>query len=808
MKITTAFTSLLALAASASAAAGSFHAVTGGSDPKWQEAVEQARGLVAKLTLEEKIIAVTGMGWEAGKCVGDIAPIPSINFTGLCLNDSPTGLRWTDRASAFPASMNVATTWDKRLMFLHGVAMGREFRGKGAHIALAPMMNLARAPEAGRAWEGQGADPYVTSVSSAEQIKGIQSQGVMACAKHYILNEVEHFRRNSSSNVDDRAFHEVWLAPFRASVEAGVLSIMCSYNMVNNTQACGNKYIIDEVLKGELGFQGFVMTDWFATYDGLNVSLAGTDMMMPGDAVEPTKKNYPNVAPYTFGGKGSFWWKNLTSLVESGEVPIDLLDDKVTRILAAWIRADQHNDFPETNLHVWDPKLSKHVPVSQGHDALIREVGAASTVLLKNNGSLPLTPEKGTSIALIGSGAGPGTHWPGYYRSHAGYEGNLAQGWGSGTSNFPYLISPLHGIIDRAKKDIIDVRWSFDDWDTEAAIAVAGLADTAIVFVSSNSGEAHLNVDGNQGDRNNLTLWKNGAELIKAVADHHPNVVVVVNAVGPVDMLPWAEHENVTAILWAGLPGQESGNALADVLFGDVNPSGRLPYTINRRREDYPAALDYTNPSFPDALQINYTESLLLDYRWNDAKNIAPLYPFGHGLSYTKFQYLNPDGGNPTPDTIAVNFDIKNIGEYDGHEVAQLYISYPEHTGEPPKVLKGFEKVFIKKNETENVEFVFGRRDLEIWSVEKQKWVVEKGTYYLWVGASSRVFAFRAPFFIEEGNPILTPEEGGAKEKVVVQGEGEEVPNVVESKEGLGDVPVVEKEEGVLEKEEKARDEL
>ena len=190
---------------------------------------------------------------------------------------------------------------------------------------------------------------------------------------------------------------------------------------------------------------------------------------------------------------------------------------------------------------------------------------------------------------MIGSGAGPGTHWPGHYRSHAGYEGNLAQGWGSGTSNFPYLISPHHGITDRARKDGIDVRWTFDDWDTETAIATANLADAAIVFVSSNSGEAHLNVDGNQGDRNNLTLWKNGAELIKAVADHHNNVIVVVNAVGPVDMLPWAEHQNVTAIIFAGLPGQESGNAIADVLFGDVNPSGRLPFTINRKREDYPA---------------------------------------------------------------------------------------------------------------------------------------------------------------------------------------------------------------------------
>ncbi|KAI8913160.1 putative beta-glucosidase [Powellomyces hirtus] len=719
-----------------------FNAVKGTGS--WSAAVKEAKTLVSKLTLLEKTILATGVGWESGPCVGNILNIPSIKFPGLCLQDSPLGVRFGDRTSSFPAGINVAATFDKDLMYKQGVAMGEEFRAKGINVALGPMMNLMRAPAAGRAWEGGSGDPYLTSITAAATVKGIQSQGVIATAKHYILNEQETFRKTGSSNVDDRTFHEVYLPPFKACVDAGVGAVMCAYNFINGTQACADEYVINDVLKGELGFQGFVMTDWWANYEGIQTALAGTDMLMPGDAIFPNITT-PGVPPFSFPGAGTFWYTNLEKLVNNGTIPAALVDDKATRILAAWLQLKQNKNFPAVNFDSWTPKNNKHVDAQADHDKLIRQVGAASTIVLRNTKSvLPISTKKGHyTISLHGSDAGPGIHSPDFFPDKGGYDGTLAQGWGSGTAPFPYLVSPYEGISARARADHIRVTWDFDDYDLAGSQTLADASDMALVFVSANSGEEYITVDGNVGDRNNLTLWKNGDNLIQSVASKNRNTVVIVHAAGAVDM-PWINNPNITAVIYALMPGQESGNALADVLFGAVNPSGRLPFTINADRTQYAADIEYK--SSEPMPQVNYTEALLIDYRWNDAKNIEPVFAFGHGLSYTQFSYSNVKAtASSSGKTATMSVDVSNSGKVAGAEVVQLYLGFPAAAGEPPKILRRFEKVNIKAGQRRTVKFTLNEEDFSIW---QGGWKVVRGTFTAYVGASSRDIRGKSTFKI------------------------------------------------------------
>ncbi|KAH7325497.1 beta-glucosidase [Rhizoctonia solani] len=716
----------------------------------WTESHNLAKTFVSKLTLEQKVNITTGVGWEVGRCVGNIGAQPEIGWPGLCLEDSPLGIRFADRVTAFPAGINAGATWDRDMIKRRGEAMGREFKGKGVHVALGPMMNLGRVAAGGRNWEGFGADPYHVGEASYETIIGMQNEGVQACAKHYINNEQEHYRTTSSSNVDDRTQHELYAHPFLRSVMAGVASVMCSYNLVNGTWACENDYTQNVILKHQMGFQGYIMSDWQATHSTISAA-RGLDMTMPGDI--------------TFNSGDSYFGANLTAAVKDGQVTEDRVTDMAERIVAAWYLVGQDKNFPDVNFDAFRPQdpFNKHVDVQEDHYKLVREMGAASTVLLKNvNGALPL--KKPITMALIGSDAGPAQRGPNGYADRGGLDGTLAMGWGSGTAEFPYLISPLEALQQRAKQDHTTIGWWLNDWDTAGAATAAANKDVALVFIASDSGEQYITVDGNQGDRNNLTAWNNGDELVKAVAAVNKNTVVVVHSVGPLVLEPWVDHPNVTAILWAGLPGQESGNSLADVVYGDVNPSAKLPYTIAKKSEDYSAQVVYNDPS--EQPQIPYTEGLLIDYRWFDAKKIEPRYEFGFGLSYTTFQYSNLkvsrasdaltkeliwwDGGvsgNKTGASIEtwlhdplfqVSFTVKNTGKVAGSEVAQLYISPPAATGEPPNVLRGFEKVKLNPGESKTVDLLLSRYDLSIWDVTRQGWARMNGAVGVWVGASSR----------------------------------------------------------------------
>ncbi|KAI0289895.1 glycoside hydrolase superfamily [Multifurca ochricompacta] len=579
--------------------------------PAWAAAYKKAKAKVATFTLEQKVNITTGVGWQGGRCVGNTPAVG--DFPGLCLEDSPLGVRLADFATAFPAAINAATTWKRSLLRARGVAMGQEHVGKGVNIAL------------GRNWEGFGADPFLASTGAYETILGLQSAGVQACAKHYINN-----------------------------VMAGVASIMCSYNLTLNG-----------ILKHEFGFQGFVMSDWSAQHSTIS-AITGLDMTMPG------------TSPSTRGHR-----------TLNNTIPEARVDDMATRILAAWYLLGQDSpNYPKTNFNAFqslDEATNEHVDVQDNHGALVREIGAASAVLLKNvNGALPL--KKPRRLVLIGSDAAPAhVAGPNEFGDQGGVDGTLAMGWGPG--KYLYVLD-FHVLCN---------------W-------------------------------------NNLTAWHNGDALVKAVAAQNKNTIVVVNSVGPVIVDPWIDHPNVTAVVWAGLAGTEAGNALVDILYGDVNPSGRLPYTIAKSPSDYSAQLA-TGGTGNQILDITYTEGcvspstanprnsrwlprlglyffnrLFIDYRHFDAANIVPRFEFGFGLSYTTFKYtdlsINAVGGSPDQDksfeanwaagkpspqvvgastalwlhrpAFEVSFTVQNAGKVAGTEVRCVIPSPPPPPPSPP----------------------------------------------------------------------------------------------------------------------------
>ncbi|KAK0246024.1 beta-glucosidase [Armillaria nabsnona] len=707
--------------------------------PEWQAAYTKAEASVAKLSLQEKVDLATGVGWMNGNCVGNTPAISSISFPGLCLEDSPLGVRDADGVSAFPAAINAAATFNRTLIRQRGVAMGQEFRGKGVHVALGPMMNTMRAPAAGRNWEGFGGDPFLSGEGAYETVMGVQSAGVQATAKHYINNEQEHFRDTSSSDVDDRTQHEIYAHPFLRSVQANVASVMCSYNQINGSFACENDKTLNGLLKTEFGFPGYVMSDWQATHSTGSINL-GLDMTMPGD---------------TFFGSGvSYFGPALISAVNQGTVPEARIDDMATRILAAWYLLGQDSGYPNVNFNAWNNNAAgnSHVDVQSDHKNVIRAIGQASTVLLKNSqGALPLSAPR--TLAIIGSGARNSSLGPNGYSDRGGNDGVLAMGWGSGTADFPYLVAPLDALTAKASAAGTKVSSSTSDTDLNAAANAAAGKDVAIVFITADSGEGYITVEGNFGDRNDLLAWHGGDALVQKVASVNPNTIVAVNSVGPIIMENWIDNTNVTAVLWSGLPGQEAGNAVTDVLYGLYNPSGRLPYTIAYSASDYSAAVIYSSSS--SILDIPYNEGLFVDYRHFDAQGIKPRFEFGFGLSFTTFEYSDLSISGSTAGDIAsgpgssidpslhesvvqVGFTLKNAGSVAGHEIPQLYISLPSSANSPPQGLKGFDSVYLEPGESTTVTMELSRYSFAIWDVKAQKWSIPSGTSKISVGGSSR----------------------------------------------------------------------
>ncbi len=398
-----------------------------------------------------------------------------------------------------------------------------------------------------------------------------------------------------SANVDDVTMHELYVWPFADAVRAGVGSIMCSYNQINNSYGCQNSKLLNNILKDELGFQGFVMSDWQAQHTGAASAAAGLDMTMPGDT--------------SFNTGDSYWGTNLTLAVINGTVPEWRLDDMALRIMSSYFKVGLTLDEPEINFSSWTldtfgplhasvganvQQVNFHVDVRGDHANLIRNIGARATVLLKNlNNTLPLTKPK--FVAVIGEDAGSNINGPNSCADRGCDNGTLGMAWGSGSSNFPYLVTPDTALQNQALADGTRYESIIDNYATSQIETLVAQADaTAIVFVNANSGEGYINVDGNEGDRQNLTLWHSGDDLIKNVSAICNNTIVVIHSTGPTLVTDWYDSPNVTAILWAGVPGQESGNSITDVLYGKVNPAARTPFTWGPTRESYGADVLYT----------------------------------------------------------------------------------------------------------------------------------------------------------------------------------------------------------------------
>ncbi|KAF2160095.1 glycoside hydrolase family 3 protein [Zasmidium cellare ATCC 36951] len=659
----------------------------GGVTERWKDSYSKAKEMVGKMTLVEKVNVTSGTGWMMGPCVGNTGPVDRLGFPSLCLQDGPLGLRFVDNASAFPAGVTVGATWNKDLMYQRGKAHGFEAKLKGINVILGPSMGpLGRLPAGGRNWEGFGADPVLQGIASAETIRGIQESGVMATAKHLVGNEQEHFRQSwewglpnaISSNIDDRSLHELYVWPFADSVRAGVASVMCSYNQVNNSYACQNSKLMNGILKDEMGFQGFIQSDWLAQRSGVASALAGLDMTMPGDGLKWQD------------GK-TLWGGELTKAVLNGSVPVDRLNDAVLRIVAAWYQLGQDDtevwpkriesssatfsswtDEEEGKLHPGSPGdeetavVNQFVPVRQtdeggDHDELGRKIATEGIVLVKNDDNvLPIKPDgsnihstrygksfgESIKIGIFGEDAFSNPRGPNACEDRACNEYTLGVGWGSGASQFPYLISPFDALNATFNHSSVKVT-THDRQAPKHAGGIAENQDLCIVFATSDAGEGYKSWGPVKGDRPNLLTQKHGDTLITEVAKKcgnayqsttaAANTIVVLHTVGPVVLEQWIDLPGVKAVLIAHLPGQESGNALADVMFGKVSPSGHLPYTIAKDEDDY--GPDSKILTMPKNLvpQQNFTEGLYIDYRYFDKHNITPRYEFGYGLSYTEF---------------------------------------------------------------------------------------------------------------------------------------------------------------------------
>jgi beta-glucosidase len=620
---------------------------------------QRAQMLLAAMTLDDKIAMVHGDGQiftEYG-VAGRVPANAALCIPDLYLNDAGQGVGdgQTD-TTAFPAPIAQASSWDPSLDRRLGDAIGWEAWHKGIDVMLAPDVNLARVPMNGRNFEAFGEDPYLSGQIGAAVIQGIQGEHVIATVKHYAENSQETNRQTISEDVDERTLHELELQPFEAAVKQGrVGSVMCAYNQVNSIYSCEQPTLLTSILKNEFGFSGFVMSDWGATHSTAPAANAGLDMEMY---------------------QSTYFGSALKTAVQDGQVPKARLDDMVLRILRTMFRIGVFDDPPaaEPNAYAADVERPEDI-------TLARQVSEDGTVLLKNaGGALPLTGQ-GKKIAVIGQPAGPAVQ--NYYN-------------GAGSSHVPEaggkqdVVSPLQGITQRALGNGDTVVYA-DGSSTVDAVAAATASDVAVVFVGQEDSEGT--------DRANLTdsdtictlagcetLAIDQDKLIESVEAANPNTIVVLNTGGPV-LMPWVHK--VKGILEAWYPGQEDGNSIAAVLFGDVSPSGKLPETFPKAQGNLPTRTAQQYPGVNG--HAVYSEGLEVGYRWYDAKNIAPLFPFGYGLSYTTFGYsglsVKANGG---ADTATVSFTLENTGNRPGAEVAQLYVGDPSSAGEPPQQLKAF----------------------------------------------------------------------------------------------------------------------
>ena len=697
-----------------------------------------------RLTLKEKIALVHAQSKFSS------AGVPRLGIPEFWMTDGPHGVRpevlwdewdqagWTnDSCVAFPALTCLAATWNPEMSLLYGQSIGEEARYRNKTVLLGPGVNIYRTPLNGRNFEYMGEDPYLSAHMVVPYIQGVQQNGVAACVKHFALNNHEVNRHTTNVIVDDRALYEIYLPAFKAAVQEGkAWAIMGSYNLYKGQHCCHNKYLLNDILKGKWGFDGVVISDWGGAHDTDQAITNGLDMEFGSwtnglsNGASNAYDNYYLAMPYL-------------QRIQEGKVGTKELDDKVRRILRLAFRTTMNTSRP------WGAILSPE------HYEAARRIGEEGIVLLQNEGGLlPINLDKAKKIAVIGENAIK----------------MMTVGGGSSSLKVQREISPLDGIRQRVgnQVEVVYARGYVGDASGEyngvvtgqnlkddrtpdeliaEAVKVAADADY-VIFIGGLNKSA--NQDCEDTDRAGLGLPYGQDDVIQALAKVNRNLIVV-NISGNAVAMPWVKE--VPAIVQDWYLGSEAGSALAAVLVGDVNPSGKLPFTFPVKLEDNAAyALgEYTGVRSDTVINIKYNESIFVGYRWADKqKKSKPLFAFGHGLSYTTFEYGKPvaDAKTMSPDgKLTVKVTVKNTGSREGQEVVQLYIADKKSSlPRPLKELKGFKKIKLTPGESKEVSFVIDKEALSFFDDTKHAWIAEPGKFEAIIAASAADVKGVVPF--------------------------------------------------------------
>lgn len=683
--------------------------------------------LIALMTLEEKV------GMLHGNTLFTTAAVERLGVPKLQIADGPLGIReeleinsWkplgldNDFATYYPAGAGLSATWNTDLAYAFGNGVGEEARARNKDMLLSPAINIIRTPLGGRTYEYFTEDPFLNKKLTVPFVKGIQVNHVAACVKHYAANNQETNRNFVDVQIDERTLREIYLPAYKAAVtEANAYSLMGAYNKFRGDYLCENDYMLNTVLREEWGFKGVIVSDWAAVHSTVKSLENGLDIEMG------TPKPFDEF----------YLAQPLIDSAKAGKISDAEINKHVKRILRLMY-----------NLKMID-KTEERTKGSISTEAHFKDaytIASESVVLLKNDKNiLPLKTSNIKSIAVIGDNA---------------TKKNALGGFGAGVKT-KREVTPLEGLQNRLPESVtinhaqgylerysktfetqfgdvtVNKPETIDELDPQLlqeAIEAAKNSDIAIIFAGSNR-----DYESEASDRKDLELPFGQEALIEAVLEVNPNTIVVMIAGAPFDINNIKEQ--ASTLVWSWFNGSEGGNALADVLLGTVNPSGKLPWTMPKKLEDSPA---HATNSFPGDETLTYDEGILVGYRWFDTKNIEPLYPFGYGLSYTNFDFSDLKTDKNTyseSDTIKVSFNIKNMGDMDGKEVAQLYVSDPESSVEKAtQELKGFKKVMVKSGSTENVTILLPAKELAYYDITKKSWVVEPGAYTLKIGKSSR----------------------------------------------------------------------
>ncbi|MFN8207494.1 MAG: glycoside hydrolase family 3 C-terminal domain-containing protein [Bacteroidales bacterium] len=667
--------------------------------------------ILAAMTVEEKLIMFRGNGLFTSPGVPRLG-IPDLRYT-----DGPTGVReemelksWkslgltTDSATFFPTGSALAATWNPEMAYALGIGIGEETKARGKDILLAPAVNITRTPLNGRTFEYMSEDPFLNARLAVGYVRGVQQSGVAACVKHFAANNQETNRGRVNVIMDERSLREIYLPPFKAAVEeAKAYTVMSAYNKFRGNYCAENNYLLNKILREEWGFKGFVMSDWGGTHSTVPAALHGLDVEM---------------------GSGRFFGDSLFMAVKEGQIPMSLVDEKVRRILRVKLFTMQ------------TPVPAPGLLSTPDHQKKAYDIAAQSIVLLKNpTNLLPLNLQTAKRIVVIGDNA---------IHTHA------SGGFGAGVKT-RVEITPLQGLKNRLGKDVniefvagykpsyASRRGGFgrqpvnepDSALLREAVMAARQADAVILCVGNNH-----DVETEATDRKSLVLPFGQDQLIRTVCEVNPRTIVVVVAGAPVDL--HVANASAGAILWSWFNGSQAGNALADVILGKVNPSGKLPFTLPALLDDSPA---HALGTFPGDSVAEYKEGILVGYRWFDTKKVEPLYRFGYGLSYSKFTYtdLKTDKKSyQASGTIKISLRLKNEGPVNGMETVQIYVrDMKPLVVKADKELKAFKKVLVETGKTISVELEIPVSELSYYDMDLGRWNLSAGSYEILAGSSS-----------------------------------------------------------------------